>query len=150
MVGLARLVASGLGVGYAPVAPGTVGSLVAVLVGLVLLPLGTGVIALAALGATLGGLWAVWHLGAEDDPGWIVIDEVAGQWIAMAALSAVTVQGVVAAFIGFRLLDILKPGPIGWADRMPGARGVMLDDVLAGLVVAGVIGCVRTVWPGWL
>jgi phosphatidylglycerophosphatase A len=55
---------------------------------------------------------------------------------------------VLLAFLLFRAFDILKPGPVGWADRRKGAFGVMLDDVVAGALAAGVIGLLRTAWPG--
>ena len=73
---------------------------------------------------------------ANADPGWVVIDEVSGQWIAMLGLAEVSVTGLAAAFLGFRVLDVWKPGPVGWADRQPGAFGIMADDILAGAGVA--------------
>ena len=82
----------------------------------------------------------------DHDPSEIVIDEVAGQWIALlpiafgAANAGVGVTalwpGWVAAFVLFRLFDIWKPGPVGWADRRHGPLGVMLDDVIAGVLAA--------------
>jgi phosphatidylglycerophosphatase A len=62
----------------------------------------------------------------------VVIDEVAGQWITLLGLSHLTLAGAVVAFGLFRLLDITKPGPIGWADRVNTAFGIMADDLLAG------------------
>ena len=82
----------------------------------------------------------------DADPAWVVIDEVAGQWIAMLGLSAVTFPGALLAFAGFRLLDIAKPGPIGWADRQGGAFGIMTDDILAGAAVAVALIVAR--WAG--
>ena len=79
----ARFVASGLGSGYAPVAPGTVGSLVAMALGVAMLHLAPAALPFAVIGATLAGLWSVRAAGVEDDPGWVVIDEFAGMWIAM-------------------------------------------------------------------
>ena len=85
--------------------------------------------------------------GKDDhDPSGIVIDEVAGQWLAFlpvsvgaahtsAALTALY-PGWIAAFVLFRLFDIWKPGPIGWADRRGDSLGVMLDDILAGVIAA--------------
>jgi phosphatidylglycerophosphatase A len=83
---------------------------------------------------------------ANHDPSEIVIDEVAGQWLAIWAISypawshdiAISAlwPGWVAAFALFRLFDIWKPGPVGWADRKTGPMGVMLDDVIAGILAA--------------
>lgn len=128
----ARLVASFFGAGFVPVAPGTAGSVAALLPGLALLwvshvALAAGVVAVVGV-----GLWAIRAARGEDDPGWVVIDEVAGQWIALLALPHPSVFGALAALAAFRLFDVTKPGPVGWAERLPGALGVMADDVLAG------------------
>ena len=142
---MSRFLASVAGVGYAPYAPGTVGSAVAVVTGAGLLAWSPWALATGAAAATFGGWWAVRAAvpDADADPGWAVIDEVAGQWIAMLALPRVHWTGVLAAFLLFRLFDIAKPGPIGWADRQPGAFGIMADDVLAGLAAAMVL------WALW-
>jgi phosphatidylglycerophosphatase A len=147
---LARLVAAGFGTGYAPVAAGTVASVAATAAGAGLLLLSPWLLALAALLATVGGYVAVRRAGIEGDPGWVVIDEFAGQWIALLALSRPTIPGLLAAFALFRLLDITKPGPIGWADRRHGAFGVMADDVIAGSIAALLLGLVRMTRPDWL
>ena len=147
---MARLIASGLGSGYAPVAPGTAGSLVAVLTGIPLLTWHRGALVAAAVLATAAGFWAVQRIEAADDPGWVVIDEVAGQWIAMLALPDASLIGLLLAFGLFRLFDVAKPGPVGWADRRPGAAGVMLDDIIAGALAAATIAAVGFAWPGLL
>ena len=74
----------------------------------------------------------------------------AGEFIALLGLSHPSGIGLLAAFLLFRLLDILKPGPVGWADHQSGAFGIMADDVIAGLIAAGVLFAARTVWPGAL
>jgi phosphatidylglycerophosphatase A len=140
---LARLIAGGFGAGYAPRAPGTAGSLLALLLGALLMLASPAALPLAALAATLGGLWAIRAARVEGDPGWVVIDEVAGQWIAMLGLARPTWPGLLAAFLLFRLLDITKPGPIGWADRQGGAIGIMADDVIAGAAVAVILYAAR-------
>jgi phosphatidylglycerophosphatase A len=145
---VARLIASGLGTGFAPRAPGTAGSLAALLVGAVLLKLPVWVLPLCIIAVTLAGLWATARAGGADDPGWVVIDEVAGQWIALLPLARPTPLGLLAAFALFRLLDITKPGPIGWADRQHGAVGVMADDVIAGGIAALILWGAAMVWPG--
>ncbi len=146
----ARWVASFLGCGLSPVAPGTVGSAAALLPGLALLWISPLALAAGAVVVTLVGLWAVHAARAGDDPGWVVIDEVAGQWIALLALPCPSVLGALAAFAAFRLFDITKPGPVGWAERLPGAVGVMADDVLAGALAALVVWGAGWAVPGLL
>lgn len=141
-MGPAMAVASLCGLGRLRPAPGTWAS-VAVLPAALLGPwwcLALGV------GFALLGFWAVSCLPeAREDPGWVVADEASGQCLALAALPAgASFWWVLAGFALFRVLDILKPGPVGWADRMEGSLGVMLDDVLAGLMAAGLLGL------GWL
>jgi phosphatidylglycerophosphatase A len=134
-----RVVASGFGSGFFPVAPGTAGSLAALASGVPLFLASPWLLAAAALVASVGGIWAVHASDAKGDPGWIVIDEFAGQWIAMLGLSAVTPLGLLAAFALFRLFDIWKPGPVGWADRWHTPAGVIADDAIAGAMAAGVL-----------
>ena len=137
---LARLVASAGGIGLLPKAPGTWGSLAALLLGMALLAAGgRWAVATGAGLATLAGLWAIPRAGGEADPGWVVIDEVAGMWLAMLPLARPDWRGGVLAFACFRLLDIAKPGPIGAVDRLPGRVGVMGDDVLAGGLAAALV-----------
>lgn len=133
---LARLVASGCGAGFLPRAPGTWGSLLAALAGSALLAAGQWLLGAGAVAAIGAGLWAIPRAGGEADPGWVVIDEVAGMWLAMLPLAHPTLPGVAAAFALFRLFDIWKPGPVGRLDRVPGRVGVMADDVAAGLFAA--------------
>ena len=144
-------IAGGFGIGRFPWAPGTLASLAALLVGAALLAASPWLLAVAAAVATFGGIWAIAAARAgEDDPGWVVIDEVAGQWLTLLALPRPTLPGLIAAFALFRLLDILKPGPIGWADKRSGALAVIGDDVIAGVIGAAVLLAVRWVWPGVL
>jgi len=144
---LSRLLASGLLTGYAPLLPGTAGSLAAVLIGAGLMPLAPWALPAAAMLAAAGGIWAVGASGGTDDPGWVVIDEFAGQWTAMLALRRPTPAGLFAAFALFRLIDIAKPGPVGWADRRKSTIGVMGDDLLAGLMAAGLLRAAQRRWP---
>lgn len=144
----ARLVASFLGTGYAPVAPGTAGSLAALLAGAAMMQCAPWVLPAAIGMATLAGLWAVRITADGGDPGWVVIDEVAGQWTALVGLAAPTGPGLLAAFALFRLLDIAKPGPIGWIDRHRGPAAVMADDLLAGAAAAGILWAIRRYGPG--
>ncbi len=150
---LSRLVGTFGGVGLLRPAPGTWGSLAA-------LPFawglhgvgGFGLLAVATVAVFGFGWWAalVETRGAVDpDPSEIVIDEVAGMFLALwpvslgAAMRGVDVTalwpGWVVAFLAFRAFDIWKPGPIGWADRMHTPLGLMLDDILAGVAAALVV-----------
>jgi phosphatidylglycerophosphatase A len=143
----ARLVAGGFGTGFAPVAAGTVASAAAVLVGAALFWWSAYLLAAAAVAATVGGYWAIRAASVEGDPGWVVIDEFAGQWIAMLGLGAVTPLGLLAAFVLFRFFDITKLGPVGWADRQHGAGGIMADDVIAGAIAAAILCATGWLWP---
>jgi phosphatidylglycerophosphatase A len=146
----ARLVASGFGSGLAPFAPGTAGSLAALAIGALLLAWSPWALLAGCLLAGIGGFWAVRSLHLEGDPGWVVIDEFAGQFIALLGLAAPTPLGLLAAFLLFRLLDIAKPGPVGWADRQPGAAGIMCDDILAGLGVGATLWAAGRAFPALL
>jgi phosphatidylglycerophosphatase A len=140
-------IASGGGIGRAPFAPGTVASFAAVLIGAPVLWFDHRLLTLLAIAACVIGTWAVHATNEQGDPGWIVIDEFAGQWIAMLGLGRVSVYGLIAAFVLFRIFDILKPGPVGWADRKHSAVGVMADDVIAGVIVAAILFVARFVVP---
>jgi phosphatidylglycerophosphatase A len=150
---MSRMVATFFGVGLMRPAPGTWGSLAALVLGLGIdRYLGFPALVLAALTATAAGFWACGRelVGRpDDDPSEFVIDEVAGQWIALLFPAAAfwwrgvddwaitAYPGWMAAFVFFRAFDISKPWIVGRADRQGGAVGVMLDDVYAGLL-AGV------------
>ncbi len=143
----AQLVASGFGTGRVPVAAGTLGSIVATLLGGALLAASPVWLATATLIATLGGVWAIRHVQVEGDPGWVTIDEFAGQFLTLLGLTHVTPAGLIVAFALFRVLDITKLGPIGWADRQHGAFGIMADDVIAGVIGAVLLIVVQITWP---
>ena len=147
---LVRFVAAGFGTGYAPFAAGTVASAAAVITGAAFLLVSPWLLALAAASATIGGTLAIQKAAIEGDPGWVVIDEFAGQWITVLALARPTLPALLAAFVLFRLFDITKLGPIGWADRRHGAFGIMADDVIAGLFAAALLIAVRLLRPEWL
>lgn len=139
-------------VGNIPVAPGTFGSLAGLLLyfPLSLLPPGVALGALAAL--TLLAIWAAGRaaqvIGAKD-PGCIVIDEVAGMAVTLFALPF-SPWLAVAGFALFRLLDILKPFPVGYLDKnLKGGPGIVLDDVAAGIICNLVLHLLRMAWK-WL
>lgn len=144
----AHLLAFGFGAGLAPVAPGTVGTLVGVV--LVLLLQGTGpvVYGAACMAAFAAGCWAAErtsrHLGVHDHGG-IVWDEVVGYLITMAALPG-GAGWLIAGFVVFRAFDIIKPWPVSWLDaRVGGGCGIMVDDVAAGLGAGAVLWVVARV-----
>jgi phosphatidylglycerophosphatase A len=149
-VTLARLVASGCGCGFIPVAPGTIASAVALLSGTLLMQLSPYALPVAVPIAIFGGLWAIRTASIAGDPGWVVIDEFAGQWLALLGLPHASAVGLLAAFVIFRLLDIAKPGAIGWADRQAGASGIMADDIIAGAITAGILWAITSQWPALL
>lgn len=141
MAGVDGWIASGFGSGLSPWAPGTAGSLAALLpwLGLRLLPLPVYLAMLAAAFAL--GVWACGRAARRvglHDPGAFVWDEFVGQWAALLFVLQGPWWGVPLAFALFRLFDVWKPWPVGWADRrVRGGLGVMADDLLAGLMAAG-------------
>jgi phosphatidylglycerophosphatase A len=147
---LARFIAAGFGTGFAPIAAGTAASAVAVLIGGALLAVSPLLLACAAALATVGGYAAIERADVKGDPGWVVIDEFAGQWISLLALARPTAAGLIVAFVLFRLFDVTKLGPVGWADRRHGAFGIMADDVIAGVIAAVLLMVVRLLRPDWL
>lgn len=139
----ALAIASVAGAGYSPVAPGTVGSLVAA-VALWLIPFSPAALALAAAGVTVVGIWAgqrVERALAVKDPGVIVIDEVAGMFVSVLIVPR-TIPVLLTAFFLFRLFDVWKPFPARQLQDIPGGLGVVLDDLIAGLyALLLVLGC---------
>ncbi|MFT3790094.1 MAG: phosphatidylglycerophosphatase A [Rudaea sp.] len=135
-------IACGFGSGLSPVAPGTAGSLAALLPWLMLRELAPALYAAAlALGFALG-VWACARAVRAlrvDDPGCVVWDEFVGQWIALLPLSWTPFAWwqPIAGFALFRLFDIAKPWPVSWADaKLKGGFGIMFDDALAGVYAA--------------
>jgi phosphatidylglycerophosphatase A len=137
---LHKIIATGFGAGFCPVAPGTAGSLLAVAIWYVLslffpfdtLLLITGVLILVF---TAVGIWsasAVVPIWGED-PKKVVVDEMVGMWITLLGVVEGNLWYVLAAFILFRLFDIYKPAGIRKAEQLPSGFGIMFDDVFAGL-----------------
>ena len=129
-------IATGAGSGYLPMAPGTWGSALGVLIWLLI-----GRLSLPSFAAIVGFLFILGTISAgaaekivnRGDPEIVVIDEVVGQLIALTAVPMHPVA-VIAGFLLFRFFDILKPFPVGWVDQhLHGGLGIMLDDVIAGL-----------------
>ena len=142
---IAFWIATWFGCGYFPVAPGTAGSAAGLAIG-------------AALGELHG--WRPWHFAAlclitstpamwaagaaarqkgQKDPGFVVVDEVLGQWLALAGARALNWKAYLGAFLLFRLFDIWKPAPVRQCERLPGGIGIVADDLAAGLYAALVL-----------
>ena len=134
-----HLLAFGFGAGLSPKAPGTMGTVVAVLIYLVLPSMPPIIYAGLILLSFVFGIWICGKtsedLGVHDHGG-IVWDEFVGYWITMF-MAPSGLFWVLLGFVLFRLLDIFKPWPIKWADKeLAGGLGIMLDDVLAGIMGA--------------
>ncbi len=129
--------------GLSPKAPGTAGSLAALPFGFALHWYGGPLLLLqASVVVFCLGIWCT-HVyiskTKREDPGEVVIDEVAGQWLPLLVAGTSPLYYVL-AFVLFRLFDIFKPWPISWMDKnIKGAFGVMADDILAGLFALGTL-----------
>jgi len=138
----ADLLALGFGSGLAPVAPGTAGTVVAIPLYFLLQPLALHIYLMLVTGLFLIGIPLCAHtarrLGVHDHPG-IVWDEIVGYLVTMTFAPPGWLW-IVAGFVLFRLFDVLKPWPIKWLDRkVGGGFGIMVDDLLAGIVAAVVL-----------
>ena len=125
-------------IGHLRPAPGSIGSVVGVVSGYVIASYGAGVLAGATLLVTIIGIFAAdAHSQTTDckDAPEVIIDEVAGQWIALIILP-LDLWWFAAAFVLFRFFDITKMGPVGMAEQLLGGVGVMADDIVAGLLTA--------------
>jgi phosphatidylglycerophosphatase A len=145
---LGKILATGFGLGYLPVCPGSFGSLVAVGIYFLLLklspPFHLGIIILIFF----MGVWIsnyaeiIWK---QNDPGEVIIDEIAGYLITMGLLPFNLIKAAV-GFLLFRIFDILKPFPIRNIERIRGGWGIMLDDVMAGLYAALILRILFIIW----
>lgn len=152
-----RWVCSGFGSGFAVFIPGTFGSVAALIFWLMLYGWGSFdrwqyALFLALATCVVGFLVVSIVVPPNEkgvDPQWIVIDEWAGLFISLAGLGllagfgAIDAWGVLAAFSLFRFFDGLKWGPVAWAERLPGALGIMADDIVAGVEVVFVLSIAR-------
>ena len=142
-----HLLSLGFGSGLSPHAPGTMGTLVAVPMYLLLSRLDLIVYLMVILGGFVLGIYACQYtskaLGVHDHSG-IVWDEIIGYWITMIAIPSLTWQWILAGFVLFRFFDIVKPWPVNLADKhLSGGFGIMFDDVLAGLYA---FACIQAFW----
>jgi phosphatidylglycerophosphatase A len=135
---LALTIATWFGCGYFPCGPGTIGSLAAVMIAVILGRYGIGRDALAISIAILllPAIWAASRTAlmvGRKDPGLVVVDEVLGQWVTLLGAPARSWKVFVAAFALFRLFDIWKPWPVRNLERIPAGTGIVADDLAAGV-----------------
>ena len=134
--------AFGFGSGLAKKAPGTMGTVAAIPVYLLLVQTNSLVYILATFASCILGIWICGitadRLGEHDFSG-IVWDEIAGLLVTMSFVPF-SWQAIVCGFVLFRLFDIVKPWPINWIDKkVTGGLGIMLDDIVAGMLAGGVL-----------
>ena len=149
---VALVIATALGAGYSPIASGTAGSAVALLI-LWLVPFSRVGLVVFFVVVTVAGTWAA-HVAeaavGSKDPGVIVIDEVAGMTLSVLALPLpLTVPVLFVGFVMFRIFDVVKPFPAGRSQALRGGVGVMIDDIIAGLYALILLVALRAVtgWP---
>jgi phosphatidylglycerophosphatase A len=155
-----KLILSCFGIGFSPIAPGTLASLLMLLTFLVVhyfYPVSVidGLIVVFAM--IVSSILCLLFAGEAEkqhntkDPSWIVMDEVAGQAVALlpaAVTSGKVLVSAIAAFVLFRLFDILKPPPIREIQQLDGGLGVLIDDLVAG-IMAGTVLCIITFLVTW-
>jgi phosphatidylglycerophosphatase A len=153
MTRLALAIAPGAGAGYFPVAPGTAGSAIGLLVYLAARAAGGAWGEAAAIALTcVAGTWAASraevHFG-RTDPGQVVVDEVAGMLVTLAFLP-VSTTGLLVGFLLFRVFDIVKPPPARSVERWPQGLGIMADDVVAGCYAHAFLRIGAWAAPAWI
>lgn len=144
-------IATGFGSGFSPVVPGTVGSAVATVLVWLFWPAGWFWQALICVLTTLIAIkaagWLAESIGQED-PSLVVADEFSGQFFTFLGLGAAALgdwRVLLLGFVLFRVFDILKPGPVGRLENLPGGWGIVMDDVLAG-IFANILLRVAMIW----
>lgn len=153
MNGLAVFIATFGYVGFFPIAPGTAGSLAALPLYALVRWAGTPALELVTIVAVFAlGIWASTRTEralARKDPGPVVIDEVLGMLITLAFLP-LSPWGIVAGFLLFRLLDVIKPFPAGRLEHLPAGLGIMADDAMAGVYAHLLLRIAAMMAPAWL
>jgi len=154
MFSIYKLIATALGAGYLPKAPGTWGSVLAVIICIVLhhfLLLSNSLLITLTIIFTIIGTWATYKLEPMwgEDPSRVVIDEVIGIWITLLFLPY-SMTTFVLALILFRIFDIWKPLFIRKLEKIPYGIGVMADDILAGVYANLVLQVIYYTQPSWL
>jgi phosphatidylglycerophosphatase A len=142
---LAFLLSTWFYAGYAPVAPGTAGSLAAVAIAVILQRYGGlspwhfALLAAALFYPAVRASTIAARAANRKDPGFVVVDEVIGQWIALAGATSLNWKSYLAAFLLFRLFDIWKPTPVRQLEALPEGLGINADDAMAGIYAALVL-----------
>jgi phosphatidylglycerophosphatase A len=136
---IAVAIATWFGCGYFPWGPGTVGSLAAIMIAVVLhsyAGAGRPALLIATLILLAPAIWAstrTARLLAKEDPSVVVVDEVLGQWVTLLGATALRWKSFCAAFLLFRLFDIWKPWPVRNFEKLPEGVGIVADDLAAGI-----------------
>jgi phosphatidylglycerophosphatase A len=149
LASVAAVVATGFGSGYSPIAPGTAGSLVGLLLFWPLrrLPGGiqVGVVVVCFLIGTAAASSLARRVGSKD-PGIVVVDEVVGMWASLLFLPF-TAGTAALGFVLFRVMDVVKPYPARQLEDLPGGWGIMSDDLMAGIYANLALRVALLVWP---
>jgi len=142
MKSVARLISTGCGIGYFPLAPGTMGALAALIIYWIAPQPGNASFFLIIIALMLVGIYSasiterelIARLGAErgTDPKIVIIDEIIGMLVALIAIPKTT-KFLILAFILFRIFDIVKPFPARRIEKLPAGWGIVFDDVIAGI-----------------
>ncbi|HUD98794.1 MAG TPA: phosphatidylglycerophosphatase A [Bryobacteraceae bacterium] len=142
---LANAISTWFGCGYSPKAPGTAGAAAAIAIA-ILIEHYTGwpprTFAWLAIIASVPAIWAAGETARQanvKDPPFVVVDEVVGQWLALAGARTLNWKSWLAAFLLFRLFDIWKPVPARQLESLPGGLGIVADDLMAGVYAALVL-----------
>jgi phosphatidylglycerophosphatase A len=139
---VAVAIATCFGCGYFPWGPGTIGSLAAIMIAIVLRTyggMGRPTLLVLTLLLLLPAIWAstrTARLLDKKDPSVVVIDEVLGQWVTLLGATALRWKSFCAAFLFFRLFDIWKPWPVRSFEKLPEGAGILADDLAAGMYAA--------------
>lgn len=153
MIRLAFAIATVFKAGYIPIAPGTVGSIIGLLVFWLIKDYASFTIEMFVAAALFfAGVWAstiVEQVLERHDPGVVIVDEVVGMLVALMLLPS-TITVIFLAFLLFRVFDIIKPYPARWCEQLSRGWGIMMDDVVAGLYVNVLIHIILWIVPQWL
>jgi len=146
---LSTVVATGLGTGFAPIAPGTFGSALGLGLFWAAHRLPAWALVVGAVAIALGGVAAGDRLARRmgiEDPGRVVIDEVAGMWVTLLFLPFGWRTALV-GFLAYRVMDVVKPWPARQMEDLPGGWGIMADDLMAGVYANLLVRVALFVWP---
>jgi phosphatidylglycerophosphatase A len=147
----AYALATGLGIGYIPLGPGTWGAMEGAAIYILFsrflpAPAFSAPLLLAAIFIALAGVWAADKVESQErgkDPSFVVVDEISGQFLTFLFAGPLGWKSLLAGFILFRVFDITKPFPIRRAEKLPGGWGIMADDWLAAIYAAGSLWVLR-------